>query len=114
MFTVSLEGSEYFDENGEPYLYYYAANSNPPLYLNYEMLNYYYARELHVLLHLLPNDLKNQGVLPEHPAFIEVDIVGQLGYVGNASCYHHSNYVVYGKKRLIPSQELPPLRDLLN
>lgn len=114
MFRISLEGNEYFDSNGEPYLYYYGVNDNPPLYLDYEMLNYYYTRELQVLLHLLPNDLINQGVLPHLPAFIEVDIVGQLGYVANTSCYHHSNYVVYGSKAIIPSQELPPVRDLLN
>lgn len=114
MFRISLEGNEYYDANGEPYLYYYNVNDNPPLYLDYEMLNYYYTRELQVLLHLLPNDLLNQGVLPMLPSFIEVDIVGQLGYVANTSCYHHTNYVVYGSKALIPSQELPPVRDLLN
>ncbi len=114
MFRIALEGSEYFDENGEPYLYYYPASSNPPLYLNYEWLNYYYNREVEVLLHLLPTDLVNQNLLPVIPAFVEVDIVGLLGYTGNGSCYHHRNYVVYGHKAFIPSQELPPLRDLLN
>ncbi len=113
MFRISLDGSEYLDENGEPYLYWYNANGNPPLYLNGELLNYYYTRELEVLLHLLPNNLVSQGLLPEIPAFIEVDIVGMMGYVGNGSYYHHQNYVIYGHKALIPSQELPPLRDLL-
>ena len=114
MFGIALEGNEYVDANGEPYLYYYSVNANPQLYLNYEMLNYYYTRELHVLLNLLPNDLKNQGVLPPDPGFIEVDISGLLGYVGNTSCYHHQNYVIYGSKVIIPEHELPPLRDLLN
>ena len=78
------------------------------------MLNYYYSRELEVLLHLLPTDLVNQGVMPEIPAFIEVDIAGLYGYVGNGSYFHHKNYIIYGHKAAIPSQELPPLRDLLN
>lgn len=114
MFRISIDGSEYFDENGEPYLYYYPSTGNPPLYLNYELLNYYYIRELEVLLHLLPTDLANMNLLPVIPAFIEVDIAGLFGYIGNSSCYHHQNYVVYGHKAFIPSQELPPLRDLLN
>lgn len=114
MFRISLDGNEYLDENGEPYLYYFPSTVNPPLYLNYELLNYYYNRELKVLLYLLPTDLASQNLLPVIPAFVEVDITGLYGYTGNYSCYHHRNYVVYGHKALIPSQELPPLRDLLN
>lgn len=114
MFMVALEGSEYFDENGEPYIYCYGVESNPPLYLNGDLLNYYYTRELEVLLNLLPTDLVEQGVLPMIPAFIEVDIVGMMGYINNGSYYHHENYVIYGSKVAIPNQELPPLRDLLN
>lgn len=114
MFMVSLDGGEYFDENGEPYLYWYNSNENPQLYLNGDLLNYYYTRELEVLLHLLPTDLMAQNMLPEIPAFIEVDIVGMMGYIGNGSYYHHRNYVIYGSKVAIPNQELPPLRDLLN
>lgn len=114
MFMVALEGNEYFDANGDPYLYFYDVNDNPPLYLNGDWLNYYYNRELEVLLHLLPTDLKTMGSLPLAPVFIEVDIMGMMGYVNNGSVYHHNNYVVYGSKHSIPSQELPPQRDLLN
>ncbi len=114
MFRISLDGGEYLDENGEPYIYYYPVTYNAPLYLNYEWLNYYYHRELQVLLYLLPTDLQNQGLLPEIPAFIEVDIVGMLGTVNNNSCYYHKNYVVYGHHAAIPVPELPPVRDLLN
>lgn len=114
MFRVVLDGNEYFDENGEPYLYFYSVNGNPPLYLNYDLLNYYYTRELEVLLHAVPSDPRYQSYLPATPAFIEVDIIGMLDYVGNGSCYHHKNYVVYGSKMSVPEQELPPLRDLLN
>ena len=88
--------------------------SDPPLYLNYELLNYYYVRELEVLMHLVPSDPRFQAVMPTQPVFIEVDIVGMLGYVGNGSYYHHKNYVIYGSKCAIPENELPPLRDLLN
>lgn len=114
MLRVSLEGNEYLDENGEPYIYFYGIGENPPLYLNYEMLNYYYTRELEVLLHLLPSDPIFTTMLPDVPAFIEVDIVGMLGYVNNSSYFHHKNYVIYGNKYPVPEQELPPLRDLLN
>lgn len=114
MFRVVLNGDEYLDENGEPYLYFYYLNEEPPLNLNYELLNYYYNRELEVLMHLLPSDPIYQGEMPSAPAFIEVDIVGLYDYVGNGSCFHHKNYVIYGNRCFIPSQELPPLRDLLN
>lgn len=114
MLRVSLEGNEYVDSNGEPYIYFYGMDEEPPVYLNYEMLNYYYTRELEVLLHLLPSDLINQEMMPDVPAFIEVDISGMLGYVNNGSYFHHKNYVIYGHKYPVPEQELPPLRDLLN
>lgn len=114
LFMVSLEGGEYLDDDGNPYLYCYDANGNPPVYLNGDMLNYYYTRELEVLLHLLPEDLVMSGVFPIAPVFIEVDIMGLMGYVGNGSYYHHNNYVIYGSNHLIPQQKLPPQRDLLN
>lgn len=114
LFRVTLEGNEYLDANGEPYLYFYYLNSNTPMYLDYEMLNYYYTRELEVLLHLVPSDPIYQGYMPENPAFVEVDMVGLLDYVGNGTCCHHKNYAVYGNKVAIPIPELPPLRDLLN
>lgn len=114
MFMVALEGGEYVDENGEPYLYFYDVNSNPPLYLSGDLLNYYYTRELEVLLHLLPTDLMEQAMLPMAPTFIEVDILGLMGFTNGGSYYHHNNYVIYGCKDFIPTQELPPLRDLLN
>ena len=114
MFMIALDGSEYYDEDGNPYLYFYDVDSDPPLYLGGDLLNYFYTRELEVLLHLLPTDLVAQNALPMAPAFIEVDIVGLMGYVNNSSYYHHENYVIYGCKWTIPSQELPPLRDLLN
>lgn len=114
MFRISLEGSEYFDDNGDPYLYFYPMNSNPPLYMNGDWLNYYYTRELEVLLHLLPNDPAILGMMPRNPVFMGVDIIGLLGYVGNGSYYQHKNYIIYGDKALVPVQELPPLRDLLD
>lgn len=113
MFMVSLEGGEYLDADGNPYLYYYDANADPPVYLNGDLLNYYYTRELEVLLHLLPADLVTRGVFPVAPAFIEVDILGLMGYVGNGSYYHHNNYVIYGCSLAMPSKILPPQRDLL-
>lgn len=114
LFRVSLDGNEYLDANGEPYLYFHYLNDNTPMYLDYEMLNYYYTRELEVLLNLVPSDPRYQGHMPDNPAFVEVDIVGLLDYIGNGTCCHHKNYVVYGNKVAIPMQELPPLRDLLN
>lgn len=114
LFRVILEGNEYMDTNGDPYLYFHYLTSNTPMYLDYEMLNYYYTRELEVLLHIVPSDPRYQGYMPEEPAFVEVDIAGILDYVGNGTCCHHKNYVVYGNKVAIPMPELPPLRDLLN
>lgn len=114
MFRVALDGNEYEDEYGDPLLYFYEANGYAPLYLDYEMLNYYYLRELKVLLQMLPSDPRIQSLMPITPTFVEVDIQGQLGYVGNGNYFHHKNYVVYGSKALIPEQELPPVRDLLN
>ena len=114
MFMVALDGNEYLDDNGNPYIYFYGVDGNPPLYMDDDWLNYYYSRELEVLLHLLPTDLKEQEALPVVPAFIEVDIVGMMGYVNNGSYYHHENYVIYGCKLKMAEQELPPLRDLLN
>lgn len=114
MFRVSLEGNEYFDDNGQPYFYFYEANANAPVYLDHDMMNYYYKRELAVLLNLLPSDPTYYSLMPDSPAFIEVDIQGQLGYVGNASYFHHKNYVVYGNRALVPVPFLPPQRDLLN
>lgn len=113
MTRISLDGNEYVDENGEPYLYFYSVNSNPPFYLNYELLNYYYLRELEVLLHLVPSDPRYQGIMPPNPAFVEVDISGMLGFVGNGNCVYHKNYAVYGNKCFVPVQTLSA-RDLLN
>lgn len=113
MFLVSLEGGEYLDADGNPYLYCYNANDEPPVYLNGDLLNYYYNRELEVLLHLLPADLVRHGEFPVAPAFIEVDIMGLIGYIGNSSYYHHNNYVIYGCSLAMPSKILPPQRDLL-
>lgn len=112
MFRISLNGNEYVDENGESYIYYHTLNDDPPFYLDYELLNYYYTRELEVLLHLLPSDLINQKVMPEFPAFIEVDIIGLIDYVGNENCLHHKNYVIYGSSLDIPCLALPQV-DLL-
>ncbi len=114
MYRVPLKGNEYIDENGEPYLFFHNINENPSLYMDDQMLNYYYLRELEVLLHLLPEDSLKVGVLPIIPAFIEVDIIGQFGFVDDGNYYHHMNHVIYGSKMAIPSQELPPVRDLLN
>lgn len=114
IFRVSLEGNEYVDNKGVPYIYYHDLYDNPPLNLDYEMLNYYYHRELEVLLHLLPEDPAYQGLMPSASVFMNVDIQGIIGFVGNGSCVHHKNYVVYGNKVIIPEQLLPPVRDLLN
>lgn len=114
MFRVSLDGNEYFDDSGKPYLFFYEANGYVPVYLDYEMMNYYYKREVDVLLRILPSDPIYQDLMPINPTFIGVDILGQLSYVGNSSCYHHKNYVVYGSRALVPEPLLPPQRDLLN
>ena len=112
MFRLSLEGDEYLDGNGEPYIYFHNANGTPPVYLDQELLNYYYNRELEVLMHLVPDDPRFAGVMPTSPAFINVDIQGILGYVTNGSYMHHKNYVVYGSCDLIPATVFVA-RDLL-
>ena len=110
---IALDGSEYVDDDGIPYIYYHNINSNPPLYLDYLMLNYYFNREKEVLLHLLPDDLKPNGVLPEMPAFLEVDIQGLIGSVGNTSCVYHKNHVTYCSVYEVPATALINAVDLL-
>ena len=102
MFRISLEGNEYLDRNGDPYLYFYDVNDNPPVYLDYELLNYYYNRELEVIMHQIPDDPLFTDLMPLTPAFINVDIQGILGMVSNGSYMHHKNYVIYGTSMLIP------------
>ena len=114
LFNVNLEGNEYLDDDGVPYIYFYSVNGEPPVYLDHEMLNYYYNREVEVLMQILPSDPIYHDLMPEAPVFINVDIVGLLGYVGNGSYFHHKNYVVYGCGLIIPSQVLPEPVDLLN
>ena len=110
---IVLDGSEFVDDDGNPYIYYHNINSNPPLYLDYLMLNYYFNREKEVLLHLLPNELKQNNMLPEMPAFLEVDIQGLIGSVGNTGCVYHKNYVTYCSVYEIPSTVLANAVDLL-
>lgn len=102
MTMIALEGNEFVDEEGKPYIYFYTMNGNPPLCLNYELLNYYYYRELEVLMHLLPESPAYQAKLPVQPAFLEVDIIGMMNYVGYTSCFQHKNYVVYCSSFEIP------------
>ena len=102
MTMIVLNGNEFVDEDGIPYIYFYTMDDNPPLCLNYELLNYYYYRELEVLMHLLPEHPAYQSILPAQPAFLEVDIMGMMNFVGNTSCLQHKNYVVYCSSFEIP------------
>lgn len=110
---VFLDGNEYVDEDGNYYAYFYRLNGETPYYLNYEMLNYYYNRELALILNVVPSDPIFQGLWPSNPAFLEVDIAGLIGYVGNQSCAYHRNAITYCNKIMIPSQVMPAPIDLL-
>lgn len=114
MTKIVLDGNEFFDEDGNPYLYFYPLYENPPLCLYSSMLNYYYYRELEVLLHLVPTNPDYQQLMPPSPAFLEVDIMGMMNYVGYTSCVQHKNYVIYCSKWAVPSHVLGPVRDLLD
>ena len=114
MTKIILDGNEFVDENGQPYIYFYELYQNPPLCLDDSLLNYYYYRELEVLLHLLPTDPAYQPLMPSAPAFLEVDIVGMMNFVGNSSCLQHKNYVIYCSKWAVPAHVLGPVRDLLD
>ena len=111
---ISLEGNEFLDETGKPYLYFYSLYENPPLCLNGNMLNYYYYRELEVLLHIVPGESEYQSLMPPAPAFLQVDIVGLMSYVGNISCVQHKNYITYCSKWAIPLTALAPSVNLLD
>lgn len=114
MVRIFLDGNEYVDENGNCYAYFYALNDNTPYYLNYEMLNYYYNRELALILNIVPSDPVYHDLWPSDPAFLEVDIMGLIGNVGNQSCAYHKNAITYCCKMIIPEHVLGPVRDLLN
>ena len=114
MVRIVLDGNEYVDANGDFYAYFYCLNDNTPYYLDYNMLNSYYYRELALILNIVPSDPVFQGLWPSDPAFLEVDIMGLLGMVGNQSCAYHRNIITYCCKTIIPEQELGPVRDLLN
>lgn len=113
MFRVSLEGNEYVDAEGEPYMYFHNAYNDPPVYLDDDLLNYYYNRELEVIRNLIPNDPTYQACMPGAPVFISVDIQGLLGYVSNGLYMHHKNYLVFGSSAMIPDTVVT-LRDLLH
>ena len=109
MKKVVLEGNEFYDENGNPYLFYYNFSENPNLYLDYDYLNWYYARELVVLLNLEPTTLMNENLLPIVPAFLSVNIEGLI----NNGHYCHRNSVIYCSSLMIPEEELGPVREIL-
>ena len=114
MVRILLDGNEYVDNEGNYYAYFYALNNNTPYYLSYEMLNYYYQRELALILNIVPSDPRYQSLWPSYPAFLEVDIMGLIGNVGTQSCAYHRNAITYCCKIMVPEQELEPVRDLLN
>lgn len=99
---VLLEGNEYVDENGNYYIYFYSINENTPYYLDYDLLNYYYYKELVLILNVVPTNLLNQGSLPPNPVFLEVDINGLIGCVNNHICAQHHHTITYCSKELIP------------
>lgn len=114
MVRIALDGNEYVDANGEFYAYFYRLDENTPYYLDYEMLNTYYNREIALILNIVPSDPGFQGLWPSDPAFLEVDISGLIGMVGSQSYAYHKNMITYCCKTFIPEQELGPVRDLLN
>lgn len=111
LFRISLEGNEYVDANGEPYLYFKDAYDDPPIYLDQDLLNYYYNRELEVIKNIIPSDPRYAAYMP--CAFVNIDIQGLLGYVSNGLYMHHKNYLVYGNKAFIPDTVII-MRDLLH
>lgn len=110
LMTKTLEGPEYLRPNGEPYLYYSHYVNDTSLYFNYAMLNYYFNGEKKVILQLLPEDLKNAGMLPDNLCFVQVDI---RGLAENGICFHH-NSITYGDRILIPIQVIGPTGNLLD
>lgn len=106
-YRTALNGDEYFDDLGLPFLYFYSVNNNPPYYLDYDLLNYYYSREATVLLEKLPADIAARRAVPFIPVFLEVDIQGIIEYVGNSTVLHHKNYVTYCNKINIPETVFP-------
>lgn len=110
---IFLDGNEYVGEDGNYYAYFYGLNSNTPYYLSYEMLNYYYNRELALILNVVPSDPVFQGLWPSDPAFLEVDLMGLIGNVGNQSCAYHKNAITYCSRIMIPSNVLPAPINLL-
>lgn len=109
MVRINLEGNEYLDENGEPYIFYFNVDENPGLFLSYNTLNHYYWGEVEVILNIAPTDLMNENILPIMPVFLSVDIEGLLhnGY------YCHKNHIIYCSSAMIPVQELGPAINIL-
>lgn len=110
----SLMGNEYVDSNNQPYIFFWREDDVPSYYLDFEDLNYYYKRELKVLLELLPEDLITQGMMPIAPAFLNVDIQGVNTTIDGVSYLIHRNSITYGCRLLIPESELDPARNILN
>ncbi len=110
---VFLEGNEYVDANGDYYTYFYSLDGNTPYYLDHDMLNYYYNREMALILNVVPSAPEFQSLWPSYPAFLEVDISGLIGIVGNQSCAYHRNAITYCSQVLIPSPVMPLPIDLL-
>ena len=110
---IYLVGNEYVDANGDYYAYFYRLDDNTPYYLDYDLLNYYYNRELALILNVVPTDLGCQGLLPSCPTFLEVDITGLMGIVGSQNCAYHRNVITYCSRVLIPSPVMPVPVDLL-
>jgi len=109
MKKVVLEGNEYYDENGMPYIFYHTFGENPNLYLDYEDLNWYYHRELLVLLNLEPTILMNEDLLPIMPTFLSVDIEGLI----NNGHYCHKNNIIYCSSVMIPEEAFGPVIEIL-
>ena len=110
---VFLDGNEYVDDDGNYYTYFYSINDNPPFYLNYNLLNYYYNKELALILNVVPSDPVYQGMWPSDPVFLEVDIMGLIGNVGNQSCAYHKNAITYCCSEMVPVDVLFTPTDLL-
>ena len=110
---IFLDGNEYVDDEGNYYMYFYCLNENTPYYLDYDMLNYYYNREISLILNVIPSDPTYEGLWPSLPTFLEIDIMGLIGYIGNQSCAYHKNAITYCCSLLIPEGAIESPVDLL-
>lgn len=110
---IFLDGNEYVDSNGDYYAYFYVVNGNTPYYLDYQLLNYYYNRELALVLNVVPSDPIYLNMWPSSPALLEVDITGLIGNVGTQNCAYHTNAITYCSSEMIPIEAMESPTDLL-